>query len=278
MPESLRVDRDGAVATVTLDRPDQMNGWDWVMHRELGRAYAELDADDGIRAIVLTGAGRAFCAGALLAGGGGTFDGRRHDPAVADDGSGRPLLGAEQTVTPVIAAVNGAAVGAGITMALACDIRIVAETAKLGFVFTRRGMVADGDLLWSLPRTIGYAAAMELLLTGRIFDGAEAARLGLATRAVPVDDVLPTARAIAADIAENTAPVAVAITKHLARQLREEPDREAARRRQWELFRWIGTTPDAKEGVDAFLERRPPVWTMSATDDLPEALGLRRPS
>ena len=166
--ETIEVTVDKAVATITLNRPDQLNAWDWQMHRELRTAYAALDASDEVRVIILTGAGRAFCSGAALAPRGETFDGSR-DPSAWNERYPGPAKEVAELMTPVIAAINGAAVGAGITMAVACDLRIAAEDAKIGFVFNRRGVIPDADLLWSLPRMIGYARAMDLLLTGRIF-------------------------------------------------------------------------------------------------------------
>ncbi len=273
--ESIAVDRDGPIAIVTLNRPEQMNAWDWRMHRELRHAYARLDADDEIRAIVLTGAGRAFCAGAALAPKGETFDGSR-DPSAWDAKYPAPVYDAPELLTPVIAAINGAAVGAGATMTVSCDIRIAASDAKIGFVFNRRGVIPDADLLWSLPRMIGYARAMDLLLTGRIITGEEAAEIGLVSRAVPRDQVLEVARSMARDIADNVAPVSAAITKQLGRQYLVETDRRRALERERVLFRWAGQQPDAREGVEAFLEKRPARWKLSKNTDLPAELDFHR--
>jgi enoyl-CoA hydratase/carnithine racemase len=270
--EVIRVERQDRVAVVTLDRPDRMNAWTWQMSVELEHAFAALDDDDDARVIVLTGAGRAFCAGADLVPTGATFDGSGPSRASFEERYPGPRRRAQELATPVVAAVNGAAVGAGLTMALEQDIRVVAEDAKLGAVFNRRGVIPDADLLWSLPRMIGYAPAMDLLLTGRIFSGAEALRLGLASRAVPREEVLPTAMEIAQDLATNVAPVSMAITKKLARRYLQETDRAAAGRQEMELFGWAGRQPDAREGVVAFLEKRDPQWAMSATRDLPEEL------
>jgi enoyl-CoA hydratase/carnithine racemase len=266
--DTIDVKIDQAVATITLNRPDQLNAWDWQMHRELRTAYAALDASDEVRVIVLTGAGRAFCAGAALAPKGETFDGSR-DPAAWNDRYPGPTADAPDLMTPVIAAINGAAVGAGITMAVACDIRVAAEDAKLGFVFNRRGVIPDADLLWSLPRLIGYARAMDLLLTGRIFSGREAAEVGLVSRAVPKEDVLAVATEMARDIAVNVAPVSAGITKRIARHFLEETDRRAALERERVLFRWAGQQADAREGVEAFLQRRPAQWKLSKQTPLP---------
>jgi len=272
--EAIEVTVDHAIATITLNRPEQLNAWDWQMHRELRTAYAALDASDDVRVIILTGAGRAFCAGAGLAPKGETFDGSR-DPSAWDARYPGPAREAAELMTPVIAAINGAAVGAGITMAVACDLRIAAEDAKIGFVFNRRGVIPDADLLWSLPRLIGYARAMDLLLTGRIFSGREAAEAGLVSRAVPRDDVLAVATEMARDIATNVAPASAAITKQLARRFLEVADRKAALEYERALFRWAGQQADAREGVEAFLQRRPAQWQLSKHTPWPSEPTIR---
>lgn len=270
--EQILVERRGPVQLVTLHRPERMNAWTWQMAAELLRSFTEADADDGIRAVVVTGHGNVFCAGADLGGGEDTFSGRSGAVGTADHRRAtREAVQARQTKTPIIAAINGAAVGAGLTQTMAWDLRVAADDAKLGFVFNRRGIMPDADLLWTIPRMIGYGAAMDLLLTGRIFLGAEGKELGLINRAVPRADVLDTAMAIANDIAENTAPVSVAITKRLMYDFltRDWPD---ADRLQRELFAWTGQQPDAREGVAAFLERRPTQWKMSKITDMPAEL------
>ena len=267
--DTIEVSVDEAVATIRLNRPEQLNAWDWQMHHELRAAYAALDASDEVRAIILTGAGRAFCAGAALMPKGATFDGSQ-DPHAWDQRYPGPAKDAPELMTPVIAAINGAAVGAGITMAVSCDIRIAAEDAKIGFVFNRRGVIPDADLLWSLPRLIGYARAMDLLLTGRIFTGREAAEVGLVSRAVPRQDVVPVATDMARDIAENVAPASAAITKQVAQRFLEEVDRKAALDYQRVLFRWAGQQADAREGVEAFLQRRPAQWRLSKHAEPPQ--------
>jgi len=271
--EQIIVERDGPVALVTLNRPERMNAWTWTMSAELGRAFGELDDDDSCRAIVVTGAGRAFCAGADLGSGGETFSGKgdaigtRDDANAARRSKPSPRLG-----TPVIGAINGAAVGAGLTMPIEWDLRVVAEDAKLGFVFNRRGIMPDADLLWLVPRLIGVTAAMDLLLTGRIFLGQEAFELGLVNRCVPKDDVVDTAVELARDIAVNTAPVSAALTKRVLWEFLSEPDRATAAARQHRMFGWTGQQADAKEGVMAFIEKREPSWGLSKTADYPENL------
>jgi enoyl-CoA hydratase/carnithine racemase len=272
--EQILVERDGPVMLVTLNRPDRMNAWTWTMSAELGAAFADADGDDDVRAIVVTGAGRAFCAGADLGGGGGTFSGESKAIGTADDAkAARRARPAHRLNTPVIAAINGSAVGAGLTMTMEWDLRIAAEDAKLGFVFNRRGIMPDADLIWLIPRMIGFGRAMDVLLSGRIFDGSEALELGLVNRSVPREAVLETALDYAHDLAANTAPVSAAITKRLLYEFLLEDDRGAALKRQSELFGWTGRQADAKEGVMAFIEKRAPEWKLSKTRDLPEQLG-----
>jgi len=273
--EQILVERDGPVAIATLNRPDRMNAWTWQMSVELTHYFNQCDLDDGIRAIIVTGAGRAFCAGADFqqGGGGDTFAGdalgNRRELAERYPG---PRKGVQDLRTPVIAAINGAAVGAGLTMPIAYDLRIAAEDAKLGFVFNRRGVMPDADLLWYLPKLIGLSRAMDLLLTARIFSGKLAEEWGLVSRSVPKDQVLPTALEMAHDIATNVAPVSAAITKKLAYQFLEEIDGGHAQRFQSKLFGWTGRQADAREGITAFLEKRDPDWKLSKTNDMPEEL------
>ena len=271
--EQIIVERDGPVAVVTLNRPDRMNAWTWTMSSELGTAFAELDGDDECRAIVVTGAGKAFCAGADLGSGGETFSGRGTATGSRDDArSALASKPAYRLNTPIIAAINGAAVGAGLTMTVEWDLRVAAEDAKLGFVFNRRGVMPDADLLWLIPRLIGAANAMDLLLTGRIINGSEARELGLVHRAVAREAVVDTAVELAHDIATNTAPVSAAITKRVLWEFLTENDRRAAGKRQGELFAWTGRQQDAKEGVMAFLEKRAPEWSLRPSTDMPDGL------
>ncbi|WP_337188191.1 enoyl-CoA hydratase-related protein [Phenylobacterium sp.] len=272
--EQILVERRGPVALVTLNRPERMNAWTFRLQAELNHAFAAAEADDAVRAVVVTGAGRAFCAGADLSGGSDTFAGAESGGMGSEADAARMAKKVQpyRMRTPIIAAINGAAVGAGLTLPMMWDLRVVAEDAKLGFVFNRRGVMPDADLLWTIPRMIGYGPAMDVLLTGRIFDGAEAKAMGLAHRSVPREQVLETALGLARDIAENTAPASVAITKRLMYDFLTEGWSEAARL-QREMFDWTGRQPDAREGVMSFVERRPPAWTLSKTKDWPEALG-----
>jgi enoyl-CoA hydratase/carnithine racemase len=269
--EVVLVERHGGVRWVTLNRPEVLNAYDTALCQQLAEAILGFQRADDERAMVLTGAGRAFCAGAGLRPSGATFDGSLTRDAV-DAKYPNSRRGASQLRTPVIAAINGAAVGAGITMAMRCDIRYAAEDAKLGFVFNRRGVIPDADLLWSLPRYIGYSRAIDLLLTGRIFRGREAYDMGLVSRALPAGEVVAAAMEAARDIAENVAPVSAAITKLVADAFLQETDRTGALELERLLFRWAGQHPDAPEGVDAFRHKRTPQWSLSKTNDFPVEL------
>jgi len=254
--DPVTVETADGVAVITLNRPDRLNAFSGAMGAGLGRAYAACDADDGVRAAVLTGAGRAFCAGADMEPGGDTFAAPE-----GDDFTASPVQPAPWDVRkPVIAAINGHAIGIGLTLAMQCDIRLVAEDAKLGFVHVRRGVLPDAHSHWTVPRAVGFARAADLFLTGRTFTGREAAELGIASRALPSDDVLPAALDIARDIAVHTAPLSVALSKRL---LWASPvlDREEVGYLETEYHRLVMGTPDAREGVLAWLERRDPRWT-----------------
>lgn len=267
--ETLSLDVVDGVATLTLSRPDRLNAYTVQMGIELFRTLGELDRDDAVRAIIITGAGRAFCAGADLARGGETFAGERTwEAAGRYEAQVRPW----NMRTPVIAAINGPAVGIGATLPLQWDIRIASDRAKIGFVFTRRGIIPEANSTWILPRLVGMSKALELLVSGRILGAREALDYGLVSRVVPHDELLPAARELALDIAKNTAPVAVAITRRLLWRQLLEPDPLAGKALEDELFEWAGKQPDAAEGVTSFLEKREPRWTMSATRDLPEAI------
>ena len=266
---------DSGVAKVTLHRPDKMNALTGTMRKELIEIFAEADRDDTVRVVVVTGAGKAFCAGADLSSGGSTFDQSKKDGrkvTISDhrDGGGQISLAIFGCRKPVIAAINGHAVGVGITMTLPMDIRIVAEDAKIGFVFTRRGVVPDACSSWFLPRIVGISKATELIYTGRVFRAAEEANSGLFNYVVARDEVLPKAMTIAKEIAENTSAVSVALSKALLWQGLAEGDPQSVHLTDSRCFYWAGRQKDAYEGVQSFLEKRPPKFTMSASADMPD--------
>jgi enoyl-CoA hydratase/carnithine racemase len=268
--QTILTDVSGKVATIWLNRPERRNSFSPDMTRELYEAFARFEADDGVRAIVVTGAGKYFSAGADLGRGGGTFS----RSAGADSAEQRQR--AEQVEpgrmrTPVIAAMNGSAVGMGITLPVSWDIRFAAADAKYGFVFTRRGLVPEAGATWMLPRLVGVSRAMELLLSGRIFSGTEGARIGLFSRALPAQDVLPAAQEFARDLAANTSAVSVAATKALVYHGLGQ-DREESHVIEHQVFRWMGNQADAAEGVTAFLEKRAPRWPLSKVKDYPAIL------
>ncbi|MGY1640132.1 enoyl-CoA hydratase-related protein [Geodermatophilus sp. SYSU D00703] len=266
-PTQLRYEIADGVATITLDRPDRMNAFTAVMATELAAAAAAADADDAVRVVVVTGAGRAFCAGADLGGGEGTFRDRagRPDPVprgtvdgVPRDWGGIASLPFAALRKPVVAAVNGPAVGIGATMTLPMDVRIAAESARFGFVFTRRGIVPEAASSWFLPRVVGISQAMEWVATGRVFDAAEALRGRLVSRVVPDADLLPTAYALAREVADNTSGVAVGAARQLLWSMLGAPSPWDAHRAESRVLVELGAGPDAAEGVASFLEKRPP--------------------
>jgi len=265
---------DSGVAVATLARPERRNAFTGGMGDSLGRVYAHCDQDDGVRVLVVTGAGDAFCAGADLTPAGETFS----SPA-GRDGAARAFTSspvrppAWEVRKPVIAAMNGHAIGIGMSLAMQCDLRLMATGAKYGFVHVRRGVIPDAHSHWTVPRAVGFTRALDLLMTGRHFTAEEAVEMGLASRALPAVDVLPAALDVAHDIARNAAPLSVAISKQL---LWHDPPLTAgeADRLETAMHEVVMGTADAKEGVLAFLERRAPVWTLSPTEDwrdLPEA-------
>lgn len=270
--QDIRFALEDGVATITLHRPEQMNSFSGLMGEELGDAYRRCDADDDVRAVILTGAGRAFCAGADMTAGAETF--ASQDAAGFSASPVRPP--AWEVRKPVIAALNGHAVGLGLTLALQCDMRICADEGKYGVLQVRRGMMPDAQSHWTLPRLIGTERAASLLLTGRKVGGQEAQALGLVLRSVPAAQVMETALEIARDIAQNAAPLSVAITKKLLWQS-SALDADQVERAETELHHHLMGKPDAIEGPVAFLERRKPVWKLTVSRDWPEWPDLDAP-
>lgn len=260
--------RDDGVATVTLNRPEAMNRWTQRMGREMDAALRSLDADDAIRAVVITGAGTVFCAGADL-GGAVDFEGRK--------GGGEPerrsalafpVFLPRMMRKPVIAAVNGHAIGVGITFAMNCDVRFVARDAKIQFAFVRRGLIPELSSHVIVARVAGFSRAADLLLTGRMITGNDCVEMGLASHALPAGDVLSAARDYAREYFQ-AAPLSVALSKRLLWEgLTSSADEIDAK--EFALFEWICRQPDAAEGIDAFLKKRNPQWRMSPSRDCPD--------
>jgi enoyl-CoA hydratase/carnithine racemase len=262
----LTFDVDGGVAVITLSRPERRNAFTAAMGESLGRAYRRCDGDDGIRVVVVTGAGDAFCAGADLSPARETFAAPAQERGEFTSSPVRPR--AWEIRKPVLAAMNGHAIGIGMTLAMQCDLRVMATGAKYGFVHVRRGVIPDAHAHWTVPRAVGFARAADLLLTGRHFSAEEAVTMGLATRAMPPDEVLGTTLEIARDIVTNTAPLSVAISKRL---LWATPTLSADEvdRLESAMHLHVMGEADAREGVLAFLERREPRWSLSPTADWP---------
>ncbi len=268
--ETLTTSREDGVLTLTLSRPDRLNALNVQMLEELLRALDEIDADDGVRAVIVTGAGRAFCAGADLGGGGATFDTSRVERGVPRDGGGRITLRIFECKKPLIAAINGAAVGVGATMTLPMDVRIASDKARFGFVFARRGIVPEAASSWFLPRVVGISQAMEWVATGRLFPAEEALAGRLVSRVVPHDQLLPEAKALAREIADNTSGVSVCLARQLLWKMLGADHPMEAHKLDSRLIHALGASPDAYEGVQSFLEKRPARFTMKVSSDLPD--------
>ena len=265
---------DEHIATITLNRPDKLNAFTGTMMRELIAAFDLIDADDDVRVVIVTGAGRGFCAGADLSSGGDTFAGGGSDEAtdvkgVTRDGGGLVSLRIFDCTKPVIAAVNGPAVGVGVTMTLPMDIRLASEGAKFGFVFARRGILPEACSSWFLPRLVGISQAAEWCYSGRVF-GPDEAKEGRLVRSVHApDDLLPAARAIAKEIVDNTAPVSVALTRQMLWRLLGADHPMDAHRVDSRGIASRGASADAREGVTSFLEKRPAEFPVKVSDGLP---------
>jgi enoyl-CoA hydratase/carnithine racemase len=267
-------DLDGPVLTITLNRPEKLNAFTFTMMKELLDAFDRADADDDVRVIVVTGAGRGFCAGADLAAGDGTFDYRDSSGAEAKledarDGGGLVTLRIFESEKPVIAAINGPAVGVGVTMTLPMDIRLASEQARFGFVFARRGLVPEAASSWFLPRVVGISRAMEWVATGRVFQAHEALEGGLVRSLHAPVDLLPAAHALAMEIAENTAPVSVATSRQMLWRMLGADDPMEAHKLDSRIIWERGRTDDAREGVMSFLEKRPAHFPMKVSADMP---------
>jgi enoyl-CoA hydratase/carnithine racemase len=275
--EEIRYDVADHVLTITLNRPERLNAFTPTMGRELIEAFDEADADDEVRAVIVTGEGRGFCAGADLGGGGSTFDwrNRQTEDEIPRDGGGVVALRIFDSTKPVIAAINGPAVGVGITMTLPMDIRLVAEGAKIGFVFARRGIVPEACSSWFLPRIVGISQAMEWVATGRVFSAEEALAGRLVRSVHPQAKLLEAARALAAEISES-APVSVAVARRLLWTMLGAAHPMEAHRADSRAMLARGQSDDAREGVTSFLEKRDAVFGDRVSDGLPELFPGRR--
>lgn len=275
MYDTILYEIEDNVLTITLNRPEKLNAFNNQMRHDLIDALDHADADDDVRAIIFTGAGRAYCAGADLSGGGSTFDRDVNaDGGVVNDvhrdGGGLVSLRIYECLKPTIAAVNGAAVGVGVTSMLPMDIRIASENARFGFVFSRRGIVPEACSSYFLPRVVGISRAAEWCFTGEVFDAAEALDGGLVRSVVPADELMATARELATKIASNTSALSVTLTRHMLWRTLGASHPMEAHKLDSRGIQYMGASADAKEGVESFLEKRDPVYALRPSEDLPE--------
>ncbi len=276
--QTLKYSVELGIATLTLHRPEKLNAFTPQMRDEMLAVFDETDADDAVRAVIITGAGRAFCAGADLSSGGKTFDyasggeSARDKYRVGDvyrDGGGITTLRMFNSLKPVIGAINGAAEGIGVTMQLPMDMRLASTDARFGFVFARRGITPEAASTWFLSRLVGMQTALEWCMTGRIFGAQEALDRGFVRSVHAPADLLPAARALAREIADNTAPVSVALTRQMMWRMAGAEHPMAAHRVDSRAIQARGQSADAREGVSSFLEKRTPAYPNSVSKDMP---------
>ena len=272
--EQITTEVSDHMLTITLNRPERLNAFTATMGEELRAAFDRADADDDVRAVIVTGAGRGFCAGADLGGGSETFTKREHeDPdSVPRDGGGRLTLRIFDSTKPVIAAINGPAVGIGATMTLPMDVRLASDTARIGFVFVRRGIVPEACSSWFLPRVVGISRAMEWVATGRVFGANEALEGGLVRSVHPPEELLDAARALAREIADNAAPVSVALARRMMWRMLGAEHPMLAHRADSRGMYYRGRSADAAEGITAFLEKREAQFPDRVGDGLPDTM------
>jgi enoyl-CoA hydratase/carnithine racemase len=273
--EQIRYEVAENIATITMNRPDQLNAFTGRMMVEMIDAFDQSDADDDVRAVIVTGEGRGFCAGADLSGGGETFDtdaqgAKREKVGVPRDGGGLLTLRIFESLKPVIAAINGPAVGVGITMTLPMDIRLAADDAKIGFVFAKRGLVPEAASSYFLTRAVGISRAMEWVATGRVFLAPEALEAGLVRSIHPKAELLDVARALGREIAENTAPVSVALSRQMLWRMLGADHPMEAHKIDSRAIDTRGASADVREGVTSFLEKRPAKYPMKVSDGMPD--------
>lgn len=271
----LRYEVSEGILTLTLNNPAKMNAVNSVMCRELIEAYSAADKDDDVRVVIVTGEGRAFCAGADISAGEGEpsyfdmFTGRDGAEVQRDEG-GTVNLRVYDMMKPVIAAINGAAVGFGITMTLPMDVRLASSNAKMGFAFARRGIMLDGCATWFLPRLVGMGAASEWVYSGRVFSAKEALEKGLVTELLDPEELLPRARKMAAEIVKNTSSISVAFCRQTMWKMMGADHPMEGHILESRILNWLYTVPDAGEGVKSFLEKRPPQFPMKVSKDMPD--------
>lgn len=274
--EQIIFETSDEIATITLNRPERLNAWTWQMGMELWDALMKVEDDPNLRVTILTGAGRGFCAGADLSGGGSTFDLSKRSREEQEQRArrGTAISRYFSLKKPVIVAINGPTVGVGVTFILPFDIRIASESARIGIVFNRRGVIPEIACPWILPRIVGLSRAAELMYTGRILNAQESLEFGLVSRVVPDDKLMDTAREIADEILLS-APVSVALTKVMLYQFLTEPNADKAEIINHRYFEWTGLQPDAREGVVSFLQKRRPEWKLKVPGDLPDFFPLK---
>lgn len=278
--ETIVYELEDKVLTLTLNRPDRLNAFNGQMLKDLLDALNKADADDEVRAIIVTGAGRGFCAGADLAAGGDSFKsvdkftdsegGGASSSKVHRDGGGLLTLRIFDLKKPIIAAINGPAVGVGITMTLAMDVRLASNKARMGFVFAQRGIAPEACSSWFLPRIVGIAKSLEWVYSGRVFPATEALQEKLISAIHEPDDLLPAARKIARDIADNTAPLSISLSRQMLWKMLGADHPMEAHKIDSRAVQALGKTADAKEGVESFLEKRPARFSNSPSTDLPD--------
>jgi len=272
--ETLDYQVEDGILTLTLNRPDRMNAFNGAMRRELIAAFDAADADDAVRVIIMTGAGRAFCAGADLEKGGDTFNRhkRQGEPErdTIRDGGGTVSLRIYECTKPVIGAFNGAAVGVGATMSLPMDIRMASTNAKFGFVFARRGITMEACSSWFLPRLVGPQQAAEWVFTGRVFGAEEALKGGLVRSLHEPEDLLPAARELAREIADNTSAMSALLNRQLMWRMLGADHPMEAHKIDSRAIAFMGESADAQEGVSSFLEKRPAKFTLRPSQDRPD--------
>ncbi len=270
--QNIKYEVNERILTITLNRPEKLNAFTNDMGNELIEAFDRADQDDEVRVVIVTGAGRGFCAGSDLSGGSNTFDSAtRRNETIEEhrDAGGVGTLRIYEMKKPIIAAINGPAVGVGITMTLPMDIRIASSAAKMGFVFARRGITAEACSSWFLPRIVGISRAAEWVLTGRVFPAQEALEGGLVSRVVNPDELMPTVIKLAREIADNTSAVSVALSRQLLWRMLGADHPMEAHKIDSKCIYYMGKSPDSYEGVISFLEKRPAQFTMKPSADMP---------